>query len=444
MDSDVPQRSSGRQAARPSTNIHAYPVQYAPLEDSSFFEDPAGALYAHVPFCTKKCHFCDFAITTVHDGDLRSRYVDALRTEIAMSPDFLPVPRSRFDAIYIGGGTPGLLTAPQLGSILEQFRSTFTVSADAEAGVEFDPANVSEDKTQALVDLGFNRFSVGVQSFEDEVLARVNRAHDAATAVRAVEVLIAKANQVGATVNLDLIYPLPGLTQQAWLDGVRRSCDLGVHSITLYGLEIWPKTVFHHWKVNGRLDLPDRQSEIDAHLAALDTVRLAGYRPGAASGWLSPDNVSSYSIYLDIVWSGDPILGFGVSARSTVGRRSWTETRSIPQYLERVSRRELPIENGCTRTSSQSMRQHVIRGFKRGFVDPAAFLNDFGEDVHAAFPKQLQALRDSGMMTEREGLLELTDLGRVLIANISHAFTTADDRDSKQSVQVGVSFEPVG
>ncbi|GAA0732738.1 coproporphyrinogen III oxidase family protein [Dactylosporangium roseum] len=429
------------QQTRPSTNIHAYPVQFEAVEPRAFFADPPGALYAHVPFCTKKCHFCNFAITTVHDGDLRSSYVRAMVSEIRRSPEALPVPRSTFGALNIGGGTPALLEGEQLAEIVEAMRSTLPVAPDAEVGVEFDPATVTPGKTRQLLDAGFTRFSVGVQSFEDQVLASANRDHDAAQAQAALDILVGETRGRRVFVNVDLIYPLPGLTGEQWLAGVQRACDMGIDGITLYGLEIWPKTVFHRWSSRSELDLPDRRDELKFHLEALQILWSAGYRPGAASAWIAP-SADRYCSYLDVVWSGDPVLGFGVSSRSTVDRRSWNNMRSIPKYVEAIDAGLSPIETGCVRNAAQSMRQHIIRGFKRGYVDPAAFARDFGVTVTEAFPQQLARILDAGLVVEEGGRLELTDLGRVMVANIVHVFVEADDHDARGRHQIGVSFEP--
>jgi oxygen-independent coproporphyrinogen-3 oxidase len=417
-------------------------VTYRPVDSGTFFAEPDAALYVHVPFCTKKCHFCNFAITTTHNDDLRERYVRALIREIEAAPDSVPVPNSRVSAISIGGGTPALLESEQLARILDALRGTFPIATDAEVGVEFDPATVTPTKARELVDAGFTRFSVGVQSFENDVLDRANRAHDADRAREALDVLGAEHRERRAFVNLDLIYPLPGLTGDAWLEGVGHAAGLTVDAVTLYGLEIWPKTVFHHWRDNGRLGLPERDEEVRYHLRALELLRAAGFRPGAASAWLSPDSSGPYCRYLDVVWSGQPVLGFGVSSRSTVGARSWNNVSSIAGYVQAVDERRLPIESGCHRTAAQSMRQHVIRGFKRGYIDPDAFAAEFGEPLGAVFPSQIGAVLAAGLVSERDdGILELTDEGRILIFNLVHVFVEADERSSPAAAHIGVAFD---
>ncbi|MEU6145667.1 coproporphyrinogen-III oxidase family protein [Streptomyces sp. NPDC047081] len=438
--SPAPYRKVAAQV-RPSTNIHAYPVSYLPIDPTTFFEESPAALYAHIPFCTKKCHFCNFAVTTTHNDDVRERYVRALVQEIKSAPDKLPMPRSTFQSINIGGGTPALLESEQLARILDAFRETYPVAADAEIGVEFDPATVNPAKARELVDVGFSRFSVGVQSFEDEVLARANRDHDATRALEALATLTSGEINDKVFVNLDLIFPLPGLSGNSFLEGVDLAAGLDVDAVTLYGLEIWPKTVFHHWRSRGELPLPERLDELKFHLQALDVLRSHGYRPGAASAWLSPRTTAPYSSYLDTVWSGSPVLGFGVSSRSTVGHRSWNNVSSIARYLDVIHGGGAPVDSGCKRTPGQSMRQHVIRGFKRGYVDPAAFELEFGERLDSVFPTQLEAVANAGLISESDGILELTDHGRVLIPNIVHIFVEADEREAAPSSLVGVAFD---
>lgn len=188
-------------------NIHTYPFKYEYLDYDNLFRPDTAVLYLHIPFCLTKCGFCDYTVYVGRSEDAREAYVQALQQEIRAWPSHRIFPEFELEAIYLGGGTPGILSGQQLARLVTTCRETFTLRPGCEICVEFDPSTVTEDKLARLREQGATRISIGVQSFDDNVLATCGRSHDSQTAVDAIE----RIREAGYEyLNVDLIFPLPG------------------------------------------------------------------------------------------------------------------------------------------------------------------------------------------------------------------------------------------
>ena len=419
-------------------NIHTYPFKYRHIPAQEFFGLEAGVIYIHIPFCSTKCHFCDYTVYTHKSDDLKEQYVRALCREIAAFTRVGAFPRFRIEAIYFGGGTPGTLTGEQLVRIYRTCRDNFDLADDCEVCAEFDPASVEEAKLQEVREGGFNRLSVGVQSFDDALLKQSNRPHNAEAIYRAFDLI----EGAGFThTNVDLIYPLPGLTHEIWQDTVRRALALKTSCVTVYGLEIWPGTAYFNWLEKGKLSLPSGQVEVEMYEYAIGRLEEEGFRPRSNSGYYHPDRFPRYCRFLDFYWRTWPMIGFGVSSKSVVHNRLWTNVKPLREYIDRADRDESSIDFATYLTRPQEMRRVMIRGLKMCEVEKAEFYERFGVEMESIFRTEIEALVDKGLLTNEADRVALTRHGRTYGTNVYEQFYTRDDLSPPTSgeIQFGIS-----
>jgi oxygen-independent coproporphyrinogen-3 oxidase len=365
--------------------------------------------------------------------DARAAYVDLLCREIENFASLRALPSYRVEALYFGGGTPGLLTAEQLIRILDACRAAYPFEPGAEIAVEFDPASITTEKLVALREAGFNRLSIGVQSFDDDVLRHSNRPHDREAVYRA----CASAAEAGIpNVNLDLIYPLPGATHAIWMDSVQRALDLEPSCLTLYALELWPGTAYHKWLTDGRMELPPSGEEVRMYEDAADLVEASGFLPASTNGFRHPDRTDRYSTFLDYYWKTLPLLGFGVSARSAAGGRLWSHTRDLSAWSRSVSEGKLPVDFYTRLTRRQEMRRVMLRGLKTLVISRAEFAERFGVPIEAVFDAELRDLAAAGLIAFEPDRIALTRKGRAYCTNVFDRFLTEDDRTQPAQGQV--------
>lgn len=420
-------------------HVHTYPLRVDPAGSADLMSPDRAALYVHVPFCSTKCHFCDFAVYVNRDDQAREEYVQLLCREIETFAALRTLPSYRIDALYFGGGTPGLLTAEQLIRILDACRAAYPFEPDAEIALECDPASTTTEKLVALRKAGFNRLSIGVQSFDDEALRHSNRPHDRATIYRACE----SAVQAGfSNFNLDLIYPLPGVTHEKWMDSVKRAIDLDPACLTLYALEFWPDTAYHRWLVDGRIRLPSSGDEVRMYEEASDLIEAHGFVPASTNAFRHPDRAARYSAFLDYYWKTLPLLGFGVSARSAAAGRLWSNTRDLAVWKSHVREGKLPIDSQTRLTRREEMRRVMLRSFKTLQISGAEFFDRFGVAMESVFAQELHDLASTGLIERAPDHVALTRKGRAYSPNVFDRFLTEEDRKpatTGKQVRWGVS-----
>lgn len=405
-------------------NIHTYPFKYTYTSYEEFFRKPLASVYIHIPFCSTKCHFCDYTVYVNTKEDLRERYVRALCEEIRRFPENPVFPRFDVEAIYFGGGTPGLLSAEQLIRILETCTEVFRLTPDAEIAVEFDPRSIEQEKIDRIRAAGFTRLSMGIQSFDENILRATNRPHDRQDIARAVDVI---RRSDFTHVNVDLIYPLLGLTPAIWKDSVQQAIDLGFPCITAYPLEVWENTAYHNWIMKKGRSLPAIEDEKAMAEVAFDLLEGAGYVTGSTSGYYRPDLCSRYCLFLDYYWRTWPMIGFGVSSKSAIREFMYTNIRNIRDYIDNIEAGRPVLDFSTYLTKEQEMRRVMIRGLKVGTVFKSDFKARFGIGVDLVFGGMINALADEGYLTERDDEILLTRKGQLYSNAVWERFYAEED-----------------
>ncbi|MEV7189337.1 coproporphyrinogen-III oxidase family protein [Kitasatospora sp. NPDC093102] len=420
-------------------NIHTYPFKYRHHEYDEYFRPENAVLYLHVPFCITKCGFCDYTVYINRNEQHFAQYVDALEREVRAFAANRAFPAFRVDAVYFGGGTPGILTGDQTARLLDVCRESFEFNEGAEIGLEFDPSTVDEAKIACMREAGFTRLSVGVQAFDDRLLTICNRSHDRATAERAFRTVV----DGGFThTNIDLIFPLPDQSVDDWKRSVDRAIELEPACITAYGLEIWPKTAFHSLITSGKMALPTAQDERRMYEYAIDALEAAGFVRRSSTGYFHPDRCADYSRFLEYYWRTWPMIGFGVSSKSVIHDRLFVNVKPLKKYYEMVEGGQIPLDFATYLTKEQEMRRVMIRGLKMCEVNRPDFRQRFGVTMETVFGPEIEQLIDKGWLEPRgTDVYALTRLGQLLSTNVYELFYAPEDLSPAEGdeVRFGIS-----
>ena len=282
-------------------------------------------LYIHIPFCVRKCLYCDF-VSTASGSEQYRRYVAAAVNEMKFwSARF---EGTAFSTVYVGGGTPSLIGSELLGEIIEGARGSFTINRDAEITVEVNPGTISRDFWAKIQEAGVNRVSIGVQSFSDPLLEAIGRVHDSETAVLAVK----GAREAGlANVGVDLIYGLPGQSPEIWETSLKTAIALQPAHVSAYCLSYEEGTPFERLRENGEIVpvVPDEESKM--YYRAVEILQASGYRRYEISNFARPGFECRHNMNY---WNYGEYLGIGVGAHSFRGGRRWENGCDINRYLD--------------------------------------------------------------------------------------------------------------
>jgi len=369
-------------------------------------------LYLHIPFCKQACHYCDFHFST--SMALKSRLVDALVQELALRHAYLG-PNPIIHTVYFGGGTPSLLTAPELDTLLAAVHRHFRVAPDAEITLEANPDDLTPAKVRELAASPVNRLSIGLQSFHEPHLRLMNRAHSAEESGAAVR----RAQDAGfENISIDLIYGVPAPDHGIWEQDMARAFALEVPHMSCYALTIEPDTVFGRQLKKGKfLAPPDEFVARQFELLLLEMSRH-GYEQYEISNFCRPGRESRHNA---AYWRGVPYLGLGPSAHSFNGHSRQYTVANNPQYVAAVldeNRVPATVEELSPRDQANEYLMTSLRtaqGCNLRRLRDELGLNLLQE--RAAYLAQLQA---TGLARLDEGqVLRLTDAGKLLADHIT-------------------------
>ena len=283
------------------------------------------AVYIHTPFCPSKCGYCDFNSYAMQ-GEIVERTVAAVRTEISRSP-WRGIPAK---TIFFGGGTPTFLSEGQLLSIFEQVLEAHPPVDGAEITSEANPGTVDSAKFQAMKSAGFNRISMGAQSFLDEDLIRLERVHKAGDIERA----LLSAREAGFdNVNIDLMFALPGQSMTAWKRNLDRAFALETEHLSLYCLTIEPNTTFYKKQLRGELDLPDDEAQVEMYDMCCERARQCGFEQYEISNFAKPGRECRHNL---CYWLGESYASYGPGAVGFMDGIRYTNLKHPDGYCSAV------------------------------------------------------------------------------------------------------------
>lgn len=305
----------------------------------------SAGVYIHIPFCKSRCSYCDFATDVYRSSDAVERYVSAVRKEIGgFSAEGVYI-----DTIYFGGGTPSLLSPPQLGSILAEVREVFGVSSDAEITMEMNPATVTAESLSAYRVLGVNRASFGVQTFNERDLKLLARGHDAKDARQTFRML----REAGFdNVSFDLIGGLPDQSIDDWRRNLDEAVSMDPEHLSLYLLEVHEGTPLAEQLRSGRRPMPDEYLAAEMYELMIDTLKAAGYRQYEISNFAKAGFEARHNTKY---WRMDPVYGFGVSAHSFDGIERYANDRDTNSYVDKMGRGSAEVFRETIDQASESV-----------------------------------------------------------------------------------------
>ena len=378
------------------------------------------SLYLHIPFCEKKCVYCDFySIETLSHME---EFLAGLTVEMELYAE--RGAGTRFDTIFFGGGTPSLLTPEQLDRILTSLHSWYAVASDAEITLETNPGTITPEKLQAFRTLGINRLSIGVQSFDERELQFLGRIHDSRQAVEAVTM----ARKAGFdNISIDLIYSLPGQSLEEWTSTLERGLALGPQHVSAYSLIVEDNTPLARM-VKARQVSPN---PIEAEAALFElTMRVMernGFEHYEVSNHAKPGFRSRHNY---AYWSHEDYLGFGPSAHSfwrAKDRRSgerWANMANVSAYVGRLSEREAPVSFRETVGVQELVNERIFLGLRSDGVNVEHLREEFGIELRADQRAMIRALVDGRLAVLEREVLRLTSKGFLLCDEIAGRLMT--------------------
>jgi oxygen-independent coproporphyrinogen-3 oxidase len=383
-------------------------------------EIPAG-LYIHIPFCEKKCFYCDFYSVTDHS--LIPRFLAALQKEMLLASRFSLV----FDTVYIGGGTPSVLEADDVARLVAAAFEYFRILPEAEVTMEVNPGTITLKKLTKYRRSGVNRLNIGVQSFHAENLRFLGRIH---TVDQAVSSLV-WARQAGfANVGLDLIYGLPAQKQNNWLEDLERAIDIYPEHLSCYMLTRESGTPLDKEVAAGRIRLAGEETLRGLFETTIDYLTAHGFlhyevsnfarlAEAVDSPWKSRHN-SKY-------WSLAPYIGLGPSAHSFIEPERYWNRKSVQNYIRELRAGKLPVAEKEKLTREQLLMEAIYLGFRttKG-IDLAGLKQKFGIDFLKHFAGIITDFEKEGFLKITETHCALTVQGMALLDSISAAFTNQD------------------
>lgn len=369
-------------------------------------------VYVHIPFCVKKCDYCDFVSYAC--AERLGAYVDALLAEIKLTSAALP--RVAADTVFFGGGTPSLLTGAQFMRILDALRGAFPIAPDAEITVETNPGTASAEKLAAYCKAGANRLSIGLQSTDDALLAVIGRIHTAAQFLDT----LADARKAGfGNVNADVMHGLPGQTIGQYLDTLRRVVDLGVEHVSAYALILEEGTPLFRRVEAGEVASPDPDLVADMQDAGAEYLEKDGFCRYEISNYTK---TGFYCRHNWNYWDNGEYIGIGAAAHSCLrlpdpetGAPAWTRWENesdLDAYFAALAERRRPVAQTQLIPRAEELFETIMLGLRRvSGLDKRTFFERFGISLSDAYPDALAELSRRGWLTETESRLALTKRG---------------------------------
>ena len=370
-------------------------------------------LYIHIPFCRSRCSYCDFA-TGIYQTELAERYVRALLDEISTTRNA----GAHVDTVYLGGGTPSLLTPAQLDRILAALHRQFEIGRGSEVTLEMNPGTVSRDQLRSFRGLGVNRASFGAQTFDDAELAKLGRSHSSADTFKTFHELRAAGFD---NVSFDLIAGLPGQTLDGWQRNIEQSLALQPEHLSFYLLEVHSGTPLADHIRRGLQPVPDDDLAAEMYDWMIERAAAAGYEHYEISNLCKPGFNSRHNTKY---WTGVPYYGFGCSAHSFDGRaRRWSNQRDVLRYVENVEHGASPVVEETELSEADLRAEALFLGMRmmRG-VDVREYNELFGVDLRTEHRDELDRFREAGLVEFDGDLIRLTRNGALMSNEVFAAF----------------------
>lgn len=357
------------------------------------------SIYVHIPFCQKKCNYCAFNSKVGGEVEIEN-YVAALIQEISRTTNHFPL-----SSIYFGGGTPTILKISQLEKIFRALEKKFAIDSKIEITIEANPGTVDEKFLRDLKELGFNRLSLGVQSFSDEILKILGRIHGSKIAIETVET----AKKFFENISVDLMYELPEQKLSDVENSVEIAAALEVQHISIYGLEIEPNTNFYKLRAENKLNLPDDETCEKMYDFITEKLPALGYNRYEISNFAKKNFESRHNLGY---WTGRKYFGFGAGAHSYDEKIRTSNICNVAEYTKKFFAGESVSEVEEIVTKKAAMEEFCFLGLRTAAgISIEKFFNKFGENIFDVYGEVIEKNISLGLIKNFDGRIFLTSRG---------------------------------
>lgn len=366
-------------------------------------------IYIHIPFCKKACHYCDFHFST--SFRFKEDIIEAILKELKNQVTYLD--EESVETIYFGGGTPSLLVKEELEKILSQIKTFYNVIDFPEITLEANPDDLTIEKLKELKEIGINRLSIGVQSFFDEHLKWMNRAHSAQES----EACIRTAIELGfENITLDLIYGMPNLSDSQWRENISKAISLGVGHISAYNLTMEEDTAYAHFVKKGVYKAPSDETGAKHFSLLIENLEKAGYQQYETSNFAKSEQ---YSKHNSSYWKGEKYLGIGPSAHSFNGfSRQWNVANN-KRYINAINTNE-PYFELEELTNFNRVNEHLLIGLRTIWGCELNFVKaNLDIKNYQTFLKELEQQKQLNLICQKENKFYLTAKGKLFADRIA-------------------------
>ena len=370
--------------------------------------------YLHIPFCEHICHYCDFNKVFLK-GQPVDEYLKALDQEIRMTVNQFP--SGNLETIFVGGGTPTSLNEQQLYRFCDSINRNLPKSETMEFTFEANPGDLTKEKLEILKDAGVNRLSLGVQTFNEELLKKIGRVHKAKDVYQTID----NAKKIGfENISIDLIFSLPTQTIRDFKESLTEAFSLDITHYSAYSLIIEPKTVFYNLLKKGKLPSPGEDVEAAMYELLMEEMEKHGFSQYEISNFSKPGFESRHNL---TYWNNESYYGFGAGAHSYLNGVRRSNTGPLKRYMDQIISGELPVIDEHQTTKVEQMEEEMFLGLRktRGVSVPH-FMEKFAVDPQQLFEQEIAELTNKQWLEVEKNHIFLTKKGRLLGNEVFQAF----------------------
>ena len=381
-------------------------------------------IYLHIPFCIQICDYCFYMKELAKSKSQIDEYVDYLCREIKLVSQHYGLQNRRVNSIYIGGGTPSILTEKQFHKIIDCLNKFHCIDKP-EFTFEAEPGTFSKNKLEWYTRSGVNRISMGVQSFDDEIIKLSSRKHTSQQAINSINMV----KEAGSfKMNIDLLSGLAGETMESWFRSVDIALEQEVDMLTIYKMKAYANTMFFKKGVHKKeIELPSSEMEIEFMRNALKKIQDAQYYRWTTFAYTKDGHTHSY---VENTWRGQDLIAYGVSSFGKIGNINYQNSNSLPTYYEKINQNSMPVFRSYPLSYKDLIVKELLLCSARLFsYKKQEFVEKFGFDYFTLIPEVMHQLIHKGYITDSQDELTLTQqgilfsdyVGRIIASSVKNA-----------------------
>lgn len=382
-------------------------------------------LYIHIPFCVKKCKYCDFNSYKM-DIDAKKRYIEDLKIEMELysnklykdnkykkKEDYHLNSDDTITSIFVGGGTPSILTSDEIREIFTSVRAMFNIDKNAEITIECNPGTLTLEKLKTMKDIGINRLSIGLQAVQEQHLNFIGRIHT----YEEFEKNYKDALSVGfKNINIDLMYSLPNQTLCDWKETLQKVSDLNPTHISAYSLILEEGTELYNMYENNKFELIDENMDIEMYEYTINYLKSKGYNQYEISNYSKDGYNCEHNI---LYWECEHYIGLGAGASGYINKNRYNNLESLDDYHLSLTKREKPIQENEILSEKDMIEEKIFMGLRMNKgIEFEDFKKNFGIDFREKYNKQIEMLLDRKLINQSFEGIQLTQKGREISNSI--------------------------